>query len=98
METIEVVVSGKADAGLDLFVCDNATVTIGALPAEPGYVYAWEPSASDWRNGTDETSAMPDVFVATTTTFSVTVSSGPGCDQIEETSTYPAAECANRGR
>ena len=72
VDTVQVNVPDNADAGPDLVVCDNATVTIGGSEAQAGYTYSWAPAAADWRNGTDKNDAMPDVFVATTQTFTLT--------------------------
>ena len=61
----------SANAGLDKTLCTNGIVSLGA-PAQSGYTYSWNPSGADWRNGTSATSANPDVFVSTTTTFTLT--------------------------
>lgn len=70
-DTVEVIRPGKSNAGPDKTVCNQGIVQIGTV-AEPGYTYSWSPSNADWRNGTDNTSAQPDVFVATQTTFILT--------------------------
>ena len=73
MDTIVVEVPQVANAGPDLVVCDNAILTVGGNTELAGYTYSWSPAGSDWRNGTDETNAMPDVFIATTQTLTLTV-------------------------
>jgi hypothetical protein len=71
-DTVIVEVLQTANAGPDLVVCDNATLTIGDNTEIAGYTYSWSPQGADWRAGTDENDAMPDVFVATTQTFTLT--------------------------
>jgi len=58
----------KADAGTDWTICNAATVTLGT-PAEPGHIYAWTPGNAPFQNGTDSTSAMPQILVAADLTF-----------------------------
>ena len=77
VDTVSVVVPQRAYAGADIVVCDNGTVTIGS-PAITGYTYSWAPAGADWRNGTNENDAQPDVFVATTQTFTLTVTDPSG--------------------
>ena len=76
-DTVIVEPAEKANAGPDLVVCDNGIVTIGGDAATSGYTYFWSPDA-DWRNGTDRNNAMPDVFVATTQTFTLQVTDPSG--------------------
>ena len=72
-DTITVITPTMAQAGPDVTVCDNGIITIGYNQEISGYTYAWSPAGADWRNGTDENDAQPDVFVATTQQFILTV-------------------------
>lgn len=73
-----------ADAGPDRMVCDNGVITLGT-PAIPGATYSWAPVAASWQNGTGPTSAQPEVLVAITTTFTVTITSNGGaCVDTDE--------------
>lgn len=77
-DRVQVNVAQISAAGQDFTVCDNGTVTIGTNTALPGYTYSWSPTGADWRNGTDENDAMPDVFVATSQEFRLTVTDPSG--------------------
>ncbi|WP_158281327.1 hypothetical protein, partial [Dyadobacter jejuensis] len=85
-DTIEVYRSVAANAGVDKNVCINGTVKLG-VPAESGYTYSWSPAGADWRNGTNQNSAEPEVFVAVNTTFTLTKThTASGCvttDDVE---------------
>ena len=70
-EVIQVNVSNSANAGPDITVCDNGIVTLGANLETTGIAYSWSPAGADWRNGTDQNDAMPDVFIASPQTFTV---------------------------
>lgn len=52
--------------------CSNALVTLGS-PALPGYTYTWSPQVANYQNGTTYQSAQPQVLVATTQSFTLTV-------------------------
>ncbi len=78
------VANPNADAGPDHLVCDNGVITIGTA-AEPNTTYLWSPGLSNWQNGTDSTSAEPDVLVAINTTFTVTATHTPsGCTSTDQ--------------
>ena len=83
-----------ADAGPDLLVCDNGTVTLGA-PAVPGATYSWSPAGANWQNGTNQNNAQPEVLVAVNTTFTLTVTSNGGAcvasDMVNVTVGTPVA-------
>jgi hypothetical protein len=62
-----------ANAGPDHSLCGSSTITLGT-PAVGIYTYAWKPTTlSEYRNGTDPSSAQPDVFVSVTQEYSLTV-------------------------
>ncbi len=75
VDTVLVEVGQVANAGPDRIICDNATITLGQNNELSGYTYSWSPAAADWRNGTDENDAKPDVFISGTgtTTFVLTL-------------------------
>ena len=73
MDTLTVIVPTAANAGQDLNVCDNGVVTIGANTDVLGYTYSWEPAGAAWEPGSGPTDAMPEVFVATTQDFYLTM-------------------------
>ncbi|MFH2096681.1 MAG: PKD domain-containing protein [Bacteroidota bacterium] len=82
----------SVDAGQDQTVCPGTTVTLGGSPtagngAAP-YTYAWSPGT-----GLSSTTASnPDATVATTTTYTVTITDSGGCvvsDDVTITVTLP---------
>ncbi len=73
MDTLTVIVPTAANAGQDLNVCDNGVVTLGANTDILGYTYSWEPAGAAWEPGSGPTDAMPEVFVATTQDFYLTM-------------------------
>ena len=79
------VASPIVNAGPDILLCDNGTVTLGGS-AYPDMDYEWTPAGADWQP--DESvrfTAQPTVFVATTTTFYVTATHTPtGCISTDE--------------
>ena len=92
LDTVFVDLGQTAAAGGDIFVCDNGVVTLGNnvdLSAE-GYSYSWTPvlAPGDYRGGTNQFSAQPQVFVATDLTFTLEVTGPPpnncvSTDQVE---------------
>lgn len=75
--------NSPTDAGNDHLVCDNGTISIGS-PADPNTTYSWTPAGSNWQNGTNATSAQPDVLVAVSTTFILTTTNTlEGCTQMD---------------
>ncbi len=82
--SLVIVSSPRADAGPDHLVCDNGVVTLGS-PMEANTTYSWTPVLSNWQNGTDETSAEPEVLVAINTTFTVTATNTiSGCTSTDQ--------------
>lgn len=77
-DTVLVIVPTAANAGPDFVVCDNAIVRIGANTDTVGTTYSWSPAGADWRNGTDEFDAMPEVFIATNQSFTLTATDTSG--------------------
>ncbi len=76
------VIDNRAEAGPDQVVCDFGTVTIGT-PAVPNVEYSWTP-AGNWQNGTDSTSAQPEVLVDINTMFTVTTTNLVyGCVRVD---------------
>ncbi|SER24556.1 DUF4347 domain-containing protein [Neolewinella agarilytica] len=80
LDTVFVEVGQAAAAGGDIYVCDNGVVTLGTNEdrSAEGYSYSWTPilPAGDYRNGTNQNSAQPEVFITTNQTFTLTVT-GP---------------------
>jgi len=70
-----------ANAGPDQTVCSSSIVQLGtATPYGFNWTYSWSPPNSPWENGTNQFSAQPEVTVATTLEFSVTVTdAASGC-------------------
>lgn len=60
------------DPGPDWVTCSNVLVQLGS-PALPGYTYAWIPVVAAYQNGTDHLSAQPQVLIAATQDFTLTV-------------------------
>jgi hypothetical protein len=60
------------DPGSDWIACSNALVTLGS-PAQPGYTYSWNPQVASYQNSTTYQSAMPQLLIATTQDFTLTV-------------------------
>lgn len=60
-------------AGIDLEVCDNAYIKLGNSSNPSNYQYRWEPNNAFWQNGTDSSSANPEVLSSVTTNFIVYV-------------------------
>ncbi len=84
-DTATVTVQGViADAGPDWEVCDNAIVKLGSPdPSNGVYTYLWAPIAP-WQNGTDETSAQPEVLMSTSLEFQLTVTNPvTGCFELD---------------
>lgn len=83
---VTVEVQGFADAGPDIFVCDNATITLGT-PGMPGFTYSWAPdegAGGEYRNGTASTDPQPEVFVASTQQFILTTTeTASGCVKMD---------------
>ncbi len=61
-----------ADPGPDWTTCSNVMVQLGT-PALPGYAYEWSPMVAAYQNGTDHLSAQPQVLIAATQSFTLTV-------------------------
>jgi hypothetical protein len=84
------------DPGPDWVACSNALITLGT-PAQPGYTYSWNPQVASYQNGTTYQSAMPQVLVATSQDFTLTVTDPEtGCTDdstvniiIDENNTLP---------
>jgi hypothetical protein len=77
------VIRNVADAGPDQNVCGSGIVTLGTF-AEANCTYSWSPAGADWRNSTNQFSAQPDVFVATTTIFTLTKTNTiSGCVSVD---------------
>ncbi|GAB3999097.1 hypothetical protein GCM10028807_48370 [Spirosoma daeguense] len=76
--------TAAADAGPNKSVCPSGIVTIGTA-AQPNTTYSWSPAGADWQNGTNQTSAQPQVLVAVTTVFSVTATNTQsGCTSVDQ--------------
>ncbi|MCP4126351.1 MAG: hypothetical protein GY753_04730, partial [Gammaproteobacteria bacterium] len=73
-----------ADAGPDYTVCSNAYLTLGtADPSGGDWDYLWTP-ASNWQNGTDSSSAQPEVEVFASIDYTVTVTNpATGCEATD---------------
>jgi hypothetical protein len=57
--------------GDDYYVCSNAIIQLGGDTSKQDMSYLWTPN-SPWQNGTDSSSAQPDVLVSTNLTFYLT--------------------------
>ncbi|MBL4706861.1 MAG: gliding motility-associated C-terminal domain-containing protein [Flavobacteriales bacterium] len=69
------------DAGLDISICINGSTPIGGAPTGPaGSSYLWDNAGSL----TSTTVANPTANPTTTTTYSVTVTDGNGCTDIDQ--------------
>ena len=83
---VTVEVGGFADAGPDVFVCDNGIVMLGT-PGMPGFTYSWAPdegAGGDYRNGTTSSDPQPEVFVAATQQFILTTTeTAAGCVKMD---------------
>jgi hypothetical protein len=72
-DTVKVTVNPLVvNPGPDWTACSNTLVTLGS-PALPGYTYSWSPQVANYQNGTTYQSAEPQVLVATTQNFTLTV-------------------------
>lgn len=81
------VIDNTADAGPDWYVCDNAIVKLGTA-AQPNTTYSWSPAAP-WQNGTNATSAQPEVLIAANLTFTVTATNTlSGCVSTDQVSVF----------
>ena len=58
--------------GPDWLVCNNALIKLGS-PAQTGYTYSWNPQVAAYQNGTTYQSAEPEVLIAATQDFTLTV-------------------------
>ncbi|HTB52388.1 MAG TPA: SdrD B-like domain-containing protein [Ferruginibacter sp.] len=67
-----------------LEVCNNAIIQLGA-PALPGITYSWSPSNAPWQNGTDSSSADPEVLIAGSQFFTRVATTPSGCSQTDIT-------------
>ena len=82
--------------GSDWFACSNALITLGSA-AQSGYTYSWSPQVAAYQNSTTYQSAMPQVLVATSQNFTLTVTDPEtGCTAgstvqitIDENNTLP---------
>ena len=97
LDTVTVTVKPLiVDPGPDWVACSNALITLGT-PAQPGYTYSWNPQVASYQNGTTYQSAMPQVLVATSQDFTLTVTDPEtGCTDdstvniiIDENNTLP---------
>jgi len=72
------------DAGPSRAVCNNGTATLGTTPGG-SYTYSWAPANGAWQNGTNNTSANPQVlFAGASQSFTVTVSDPvSGCTLVD---------------
>ncbi len=83
--------------GPDWVACSNSLITLGS-PALPGYTYSWDPQVASYQNGTTYQSAEPQVLIAATQDFTLTVTdSESGCTEdstvhiiIDASSTLPS--------
>lgn len=72
-DTVKVTVKPLiVNPGPDWLVCNNAVIQLGS-PAQPGYTYSWDPQVAAYQNGTTYQSAEPQVLIATTQDFTLTV-------------------------
>jgi hypothetical protein len=75
----------QVDAGTipsNYTVCDNAIIKLG-VPAVPNITYSWYPPNAPWQNGTDSSSAQPEVLVATSQVFARQATSPSGCSVVD---------------
>jgi hypothetical protein len=63
-------------------ICNNGIIKLGG-PALPGITYSWYPPNAPWQNGTDSSSAQPEVLVATSQLFTRSATTVNGCTQID---------------
>ncbi|HYE55942.1 MAG TPA: hypothetical protein VD996_13920, partial [Chitinophagaceae bacterium] len=83
--------------GPDWVACGNSLITLGS-PAQPGLSYSWVPQVASYQNSTTYQSAQPQVLVAASQDFTLTVSDPvTGCSQdstvhivIDNSSNLPA--------
>lgn len=67
------------DPGPDWLVCNNAVIQLGS-PAQTGYTYSWDPQVAAYQNATTYQSAEPQVLIAATQNFTLTVTDAEtGC-------------------
>lgn len=72
-DTVKVTVKTLiVNPGPDWVVCNNAMIKLGS-PAQPGYTYSWNPQLAAYQNGTTYQSAEPEVLIAATQDFTLTV-------------------------
>lgn len=79
-DTVQVTVKPLINnPGPDWVTCSNASIGLGS-PALPGYTYSWSPQVANYQNGTTYQSAEPQVLIATTQDFTLTVTDAQtGC-------------------
>lgn len=78
-DTVNVeVLTIAANAGNDILVCDNSTISLGGNLPQANATYAWSPAGANWQNGTDETDAQPEALVAINQEFRLEVTSTIG--------------------
>lgn len=61
-----------ANAGDDKTICSSTTLQLGTTALQ-NCKYKWIPSNASYQNGTTDSSAQPELLVATSQTFSLTV-------------------------
>jgi len=92
-EDVLVTTQDVANAGIDQVVCGSEVVRLGNNTTFPGYTYSWAPAGASWQNGTDASSAQPEVLVAVDQMFTLTVThDATGCsttDDVEVTVGIP---------
>lgn len=72
------------DAGDDLTVCNNSSITLGNDPI-PNYSYSWFPFDAPWQNGTNQNSPNPEVLVSTNLLFTLTATDQiTGCSSTDD--------------
>lgn len=73
LDTVKVLVKPLIiNPGANWVACSNALITLGS-PAKPGYTYTWSPQVAAYQNGSNYQSAMPQLLVAATQNFTLTV-------------------------
>jgi hypothetical protein len=97
-DTVKVTVKPLiANAGPNWTACSNALITLGG-PAQPGLTYNWQPQVAPYQNGTNYQSSQPQLLIAATQDFTLTVTDNEtGCTvdstitiTIDESNTLPA--------